>query len=69
MENKIDWDKMDREVAEIEERMNAREAPGLADLYKYFDRINDKLSSFNNMLVAGYFAIIALTTAYLNISW
>lgn len=52
-----DLDEMERESAEIEKRMNEREAKGLEDIYKYFDRINDKLSSFNNMLVAGYFAL------------
>lgn len=52
-----DIEKMDREVEEIEKRMNDKEAQGLADIYKYFDRTNDKLSSFNNMLVAGYFAL------------
>ncbi|MBS1771495.1 MAG: hypothetical protein JST82_01455 [Bacteroidetes bacterium] len=50
-------EEMEREAEAIEKRMNEREAQGLADIYKYFDRINDKLSSFNNMLVAGYFAL------------
>lgn len=52
-----DLERMNREVEEIEKRMTEREAQGLSDIYKYFDRINDKLSSFNNMLVAGYFAL------------
>ncbi len=57
----FDLERMDRELQEMEERMKTREAQGLSDVYKYFDRINDKLSSFNNMLIAGYFAIIALS--------
>lgn len=56
-----DLDEMERSVAEIEKRMTEREAQGLADIYKYFDRLNDKLSSFNNMLVAGYFALAAFS--------
>lgn len=52
-----DLERMSREAEEIEKRMTEREAQGLSDIYKYFDRINDKLSSFNNMLVAGYFAL------------
>lgn len=53
-------EKAEREVEEINRRMEQREAQGLFDIYKYFDRINDKLSSFNNMLVACYLALIAI---------
>lgn len=59
---KFDLEKSMQEVDEITERMKVREVQGLTDVYKYFDRINDKLSSFNNMLVAGYFAIVALNS-------
>lgn len=63
-ENKVDWEALglmsDEEFKKIGERMDATEQKGLADIYKYFDRINDKLSSFNNMLVAGYFALVVL---------
>lgn len=30
---------------------------GVRDIFKYFDRINDKLFTFNNILIAGFFAI------------
>lgn len=56
-EDTFDLEAMEREAEAMERRMNEREAQGLEDVYKYFDRINDKLSTFNNMLVAGYFAV------------
>lgn len=30
---------------------------GVRDIFKYFDRINDKLFNYNNILIAGFFAI------------
>lgn len=33
---------------------------GVRDIFKYFDRINDKLFNFNNILIAGFFAIAKL---------
>ncbi|MDQ0592556.1 hypothetical protein QFZ37_000925 [Chryseobacterium ginsenosidimutans] len=30
---------------------------GVRDVFKYFDRINDKLFNFNNILIAGFFAL------------
>jgi hypothetical protein len=33
---------------------------GKQDITKYFDRIHDNLFTFNNMLIAGYFALIQL---------
>ena len=30
---------------------------GVRDIFKYFDRINDKLFNYNNILIAGFFAV------------
>lgn len=30
---------------------------GVRDIFKYFDRINDKLFNYNNILIAGFFTI------------
>lgn len=35
---------------------------GVRDIFKYFDRINDKLFNYNNILIAGFFAIGKLKT-------
>lgn len=59
--NSYDFEELEREQNELDKRIASSEAQGLADVYKYFDRINDKLSSFNNMLVAGYFALAAFS--------
>lgn len=37
--------------------MDEAEKDGMVNISKYFDRINDKLSSYNNLLVAVYFAL------------
>ncbi|TFD96402.1 hypothetical protein E2605_09530 [Dysgonomonas capnocytophagoides] len=42
-----------RESAEMEKE-------GIRDTTKYFDRIHDKLFTFNNMLIVSYFVLIAL---------
>jgi hypothetical protein len=50
----------DAELKEFDERLNQQQIVGLADLVKYFDRINDKLFQLNNMVIAGYFALIVI---------
>lgn len=50
-------ERIDREVQEIDERMKKREEIGLANVLKHFDRIHDKLFTFNNILIAGYFTL------------
>ncbi len=56
----FDFDKMDREAAAIEERMTKIEEKGIENTLKYFDRIHDHLFNFNNLLIAGYFALASL---------
>lgn len=42
---------------ELSENFNELERQGMRDILRYYDRIHDKLFSFNNMLIAGYFVI------------
>jgi hypothetical protein len=45
------------EVDRIFENLKKSEHEGLRDILRYFDRIHDKLFTFNNILIAGYFAL------------
>lgn len=54
----FDFDEMDKNLAEIENRMNKREEEGIKNTLKHFDRIHDKLFSINTMFIAGFFALI-----------
>jgi hypothetical protein len=47
----------DKENEEIYQRMRKTEEEGLKNILKYFDRIHDKLFTFNNILIAGFFAL------------
>ena len=49
-----------KEADEVIQNFKEQEKQGLRDILRYYDRIHDKLFSFNNMLIAGYFVIIAL---------
>lgn len=42
---------MDEELAEIPRRFEKMEQDGKRDILKYFDRIHDKLFTFNNILI------------------
>ena len=53
----IDWDEMEKSMLERDARFKKTEEEGLKNLLKHFDRIHDKLFTFNNILIAGYFAI------------
>lgn len=44
------------EIKKYEEISQKHAYDGLRDISKYFDRINDKLFMFNNILIAGFFA-------------
>lgn len=46
-------DECDKSLASLEKKSY----DGVRDVFKYFDRINDKLFNFNNILIAGFFAI------------
>ena len=50
----------DEELARIDENFRKTEEDGLKNILKYFDRIHDKLFTFNNILIAGFFALSKL---------
>jgi hypothetical protein len=45
------------EFDEIYNKIKTAEQEGSKNILKYYDRIHDKLFSFNNILIAGYFAL------------
>ncbi|MBX9780857.1 MAG: hypothetical protein K2X26_10965 [Chitinophagaceae bacterium] len=45
-------ERMEKESNEIEARMTKIEEDGLKNILKHFDRIHDKLFTFNNILIA-----------------
>lgn len=61
-------------MAAIDNPFYKTEEEGLKNTLKYFDRIHDKLFTFNNILIAGYFALskfeneISLATILIPIS-
>ena len=46
-----------REHKRIDENFERTEIEGLKNILKHFDRIHDKLFTFNNILIAGFFAL------------
>ncbi|MBC8054888.1 MAG: hypothetical protein H7Y13_17655 [Sphingobacteriaceae bacterium] len=50
----------EQELRDMDLRYERLEEAGIADTMKYFDRIHDKLFSLNSLLIAGYFALIAI---------
>ncbi|WP_341840637.1 hypothetical protein [Chitinophaga caseinilytica] len=50
----------DQELKEMDLRFERMEENGIADTQKYFDRMHDKVFSLNNLLIAAYFALIAI---------
>lgn len=50
----------EKEMDEMDKRFERIEESGIADTQKYFDRIHDKLFALNSLLIAGYFAVIAI---------
>ena len=51
----------DKELDEMDKRWKKTEEEGLKNMLKHFDRIHDKLFNFNNILIAGYFALSKIT--------
>ncbi|MBK7683849.1 MAG: hypothetical protein IPJ26_15895 [Bacteroidetes bacterium] len=51
----------DLELEDSIQRMKNVVEDGEKNILKYFDRINDKLFNFNNVLIAGYFALSKIT--------
>lgn len=58
-----------KEADEMINNLKEQEKQGLRDILRYYDRIHDKLFSFNNMLIAGYFVIIAMPNSQTNPWW
>ncbi|WP_282014417.1 hypothetical protein [Marinifilum flexuosum] len=50
-------DDIEKEMNEIHENFKRSEIEGTQNILRYFDRIHDKLFTFNNILIAGYFAL------------
>lgn len=50
----------DAELDKINENFRKTEEEGAKSIIKYFDRIHDKLFTFNNILIAGYFTLSKL---------
>lgn len=61
MEEKFDWEEhglmSDKELDEIDANFKRTEVEGVQNILKYFDRIHDKLFTFNNILIGGYFVL------------
>jgi len=53
----FDFEESQREQKRIEDNFNRTEQEGLKNILKHFDRIHDKLFTFNNILIAGFFAL------------
>jgi len=51
----------EQELQEMSQRWKKTEEEGLKNTLKHFDRIHDKLFNFNNILIAGYFALSKIT--------
>lgn len=58
-----------KDIDEITKNFKEQEKQGQRDILRYYDRIHDKLFSFNNMLIAGYFVIIAMPNSTMSPWW
>lgn len=58
-----------KDIDEIIQNFKEQEKQGQRDILRYYDRIHDKLFSFNNMLIAGYFVIIAMPNSTMSPWW
>ncbi len=47
----------EEELSAMDDRLKKTEEEGIKNLLKHFDRLHDKLFNFNNILIAGYFAL------------
>jgi hypothetical protein len=50
----------EQELKDMDQRFERIEESGIADTQKYFDRMHDKVFGMNNLLIAAYFALIAI---------
>lgn len=62
-ELKKQLDELDKKLSDLEAEQSEIEKEGIKDTLRYFDRIHDKLFTFNNMLIVSYFVLIALPTS------
>ncbi|MBE0393065.1 hypothetical protein [Flavobacterium sp. PL002] len=53
----FNFEESQREQKRIDENFERTEIEGGKNILKYFDRIHDKLFAFNNILIAGFFAL------------
>jgi hypothetical protein len=58
----FDINQIEKDLAKMDDRMNKREEEGLKNVLKHFDRIHDKLFSLNTMFIAGFFALIKISS-------
>tara|TARA_R110000868_G_scaffold320723_1_gene581693 strand:+ start:925 stop:1380 length:456 start_codon:yes stop_codon:yes gene_type:complete len=57
----FDINEIEKNMAEIDNRMTKSEEEGLKNTLKHFDRIHDKLFTLNSMFIAGFFALIKIS--------
>jgi hypothetical protein len=50
------------EVAEFEKKIDKIKEDAVKNILSHFNRINDKLFTFNNILIGGYFALSRIET-------
>ncbi len=50
----------DNELEKTDSNLKKIEEQGIRDTLKYFDRLHDKLFTFNNILIAGFFTLSKL---------
>lgn len=59
--DKVDWEALgmmsEAQFQEIKNNFKRTEEEGKKNILKHFDRLHDKLFTFNNVLIAGYFAL------------
>jgi len=69
---KINWEELglmsDEELDQIDQNFRKTEEEGVKNILRYFDRIHDKLFTFNNILIAGYFALSKLVDSISSIN-
>lgn len=53
----FNFEESQKEQERIEKNFTRTEEEGLKNILKHFDRIHDKLFVFNNILIAGFFAL------------
>ncbi len=57
---KRDLEESEKEAEERDARWKRIEEEGVRDILKYFDRIHDNLSNYNNLLIGAFFALAQL---------